>query len=159
MQSYTRQYVTSQISLTLDENEDDGVANYQRVAGRLKHNTNFDNDKRLQQGWSMLDFKWTATNAQRLRFIVLEVIREFNDEQCFDYLHLFHSLGQFGGFHFCPCDRLTYLSVQYFVSTLRFRFKQIERCAMLFDGRIVWSCIPVAQMRSVYTQLLFAKVP
>ena len=70
MQSYARQYVTSQISLTLDENEDDGVANYQRVAGRLKHNTNFDNDKRLQQGWSVLDFEWTATNAQRLRFIV-----------------------------------------------------------------------------------------
>ena len=90
---------------------------------------------------------------KQLRFVVLELIREFTDERCFDHPHLFHSLGDFGGFHFCPCDRLTYLSVQYFVSTLRFRFKQIERCAMLFDGRIVWSCIPVAQMRSVYTYL------
>ena len=89
----------------------------------------------------------------QLRFIILELIREFNDESCFDHLHLFHSLGEFGGFHFCPCDRLTYLSVQYFVNTLTFRFPQIERCALLFDGRIVWASIPTAQLKSVYAYL------
>eukprot|EP00941_MAST-03F_sp_MAST-3F-sp1_P001784 g1784.t1 len=53
--------------------------------------------------------------------------------------HVFHSMK---AHHFCPIDRITYLSIQYFIGLLRNRFSEVSHLGFFFDRFLVWHNLP-----------------
>ena len=50
-------------------------------------------------------------------------------------IHFFRS---HSGFHFYPVDRVTYLSIQYFINSIKQTFPLVAHLGFIFDGHLIW---------------------
>ncbi|CEM20359.1 unnamed protein product [Vitrella brassicaformis CCMP3155] len=63
-------------------------------------------------------------------------------------------LHEMDGYHFGPVERGTYLAIQSFLSVLQRNFPVIRYAALLYDAYLVYSGLPPADMRLLYSYLV-----
>eukprot|EP00743_Colponemidia_sp_Colp-15_P008369 GILK01009090.1.p1 GENE.GILK01009090.1~~GILK01009090.1.p1 ORF type:complete len:481 (+),score=62.82 GILK01009090.1:158-1444(+) len=68
-----------------------------------------------------------------------------------DYIGLFTD---FDGFHFCPVDRATFLTVQYFTSVMENAVPELKSAVLLFNGHVVYSGVEQPDLRALHSYVL-----
>ena len=68
-------------------------------------------------------------------------------------LHSADLLDVFGGIHFLPLDKTTFLRIQCFINAVEERFPAVKYTAFLYNDLLVWSSLAQVDIRILYSYL------
>merc|ERR1712166_1106825 len=67
-----------------------------------------------------------------------------------DQLAQYNILNSLDGITYLPVDKQIFLSIQYVVNIIEGSFDQVNKCAFLYDGQLVWSGFEQETIRTLY---------